>query len=128
MIANNVPAGSTPRVEPPDRAGEVDHDVILVAGVVVRRADYGHRVARIGLQSGGEKSRVDSGGPIVLGVNPIAGVDKLPFTKLVAVTVAKPVKLDVPGQVPSATAGPPVNVIQFALAAVEQMASKTAGK
>jgi hypothetical protein len=73
------------------------------------------------------KKSVESGGPIVMGVNPINGVDGLPFMKLVAVTVAKPVKLEVPGHVPRAAAGPPLNVIQFASAVAVHIAMTSAG-
>jgi hypothetical protein len=72
------------------------------------------------------KKSPESGGPTVIGVKPIAGVAKFPFTKLVAVTVAKPDKLEVPGQVPRATAGPPVNVIQFARVVAVHIANKIA--
>src|SRR5687767_3898441 len=72
------------------------------------------------------KKSAESGGPIVFGVRPIAGVELLPLMKLVAVTVANPDNPDPPGHVPRATVGPPVNVIQFASAVTGYSASKTA--
>jgi len=52
---------------------------------------------------------------------PIAAVDVFPFTKLVATIVANPDKPEPPGHVPTATVGPPVNVILFAWALAVQL-------
>src|SRR5262245_23976670 len=106
MSANSVPAGSTPTVELPTVPEKSISTWYLSPASLYGVLITGTVLPGLGVKPAPKKS-AESGGPTVLGVNPIAGVDKLPFTKLVAVTVAKPDRADPPGQVPSATAGPP---------------------
>src|SRR5687768_13688189 len=72
------------------------------------------------------KKSAESGGPIVLGVSPRSGVAEFPLTRWRAVTVAVPDRPDPAGQVPRATLGPPVKVIQFARAMIGHTVSTTA--